>query len=117
MIIFVQPLMQAPPAYVLVQAQPAAPGTQPSDPSTPSANSAPAGAPRQPPNAGQSVAPSAGAAGMSDVAKSSAPPTGHVAAASDNGGSLAGKDVPGGVNHAPVEGKKPDSFSGPIKKD
>ena len=119
MILFIHPLADTPPAYVQVQAtaQPAAPGRQPYDPSRPSPNSAPAGAPQTPPNVGRSVAPAAGTAGSSDVAQSSAPPAGHVAAGSDNGGQLASPNVPGGVNHAPNEGPKSESFSAPIKKD
>ncbi len=65
----------------------------------------------------QATAPAAGAAGTSDVAKSSAPPSGRAAAASDNGGQRAGTAVPGGTNHAPDVGKKPDSFSKPIHAD
>ena len=112
-------ILHAPSAYVQVQAtaQPAGPGNRPADPSVPSPNSAPAGAPQPPPNTGQAVAPAAGAAGQSEAATTSATPAGHVAPASDNGGNLAGKDVPGGVNHAPAEGKPAQSFSAPIKKD
>lgn len=108
-----------PPAYVQLQAtaQPAQRGNQPSDPSMGSASSAPAGAPQTPLNAGQTIAPAAGAARMSDVARSSAPLAGHVAAASDNGGQLASPNVPGGTNHAPDVGPTPHSFSAPIKKD
>ena len=115
----IHPLPDSPPAYVQVQAtaQPAAPGNQPYDPSRPSPSSAPAGAPQTPPATGQTVAPAAGAAGTSEAARSSAPPSGHVAAGSDNGGQLAGPDVPGGTNHAPNVGVTPQPFSAPIKKD
>ena len=64
----------------------------------------------------QAVAPAAGAAGTSDAAKSAAAGS-HGAPASDNGGQLASPNVPGGVNHAPAEGPKSESFSAPIKKD
>lgn len=113
------PQLPTPPAYVQVQAtaQPAQRGNQPSDPSMASSSSAPAGAPQTPPNVGQTIAPAAGAAGMSDVARSSAPPAGHVAVASDNGGQLASPNVPGGTNHAPDVGPTPQSFGAPIKKD
>ena len=63
------------------------------------------------------VAPNAGAAGSSDVAKSAAPSTAKSGVASDNGGQLAGSAVPGGVNHAPVTGSTPQSFSAPAKKE
>ena len=63
----------------------------------------------------QSVAPNAGAAGTSDSAASSAPSTGQGTTRSDNGGQLASKAVPGGTNKAPVTGRKPESFSKPIK--
>ena len=91
MIAFIHPLPQAQPAYVQVQAtaQPAGKGTQPYDPSPASPNSAAAGAPRTPPVTGQVVAPNAGAAGQSEAARSSAAPSGRVAAASDNGGNRA----------------------------
>ena len=113
------PPPHTPPAYVQVQAtaQPAQRGNQPSDPSMASSSSAPAAAPQTPPGVGQSVAPAAGAPGMSDAARSSAPPAGHVAAASDNGGQLASPNVPGGTNHAPDVGPTPQPFSAPIKKD
>ena len=64
----------------------------------------------------QAVAPNAGAAGQSDAARSSATPTGRVAAGSDNGGNRASPAVPGGVNHAPNKGPAPGSFSAPITK-
>ena len=62
------------------------------------------------------VAPNAGAAGQSETAKSASPST-RPGVASDNGGQLAGSAVPGGVNHAPVTGPNPSSFSGPVKKE
>ncbi len=63
------------------------------------------------------VAPNAGAAGSSDAGRSAASSTAKSGVASDNGGQLAGPAVPGGVNHAPVTGPTPPSFSGPVKKD
>ncbi len=113
------PHPSTPSAYVQVQAtaQPASRGSSPPRASTALSGSVPAGAPPTPPNVGQTIAPAAGAAGMSDVARSSAPPAGHVAAASDNGGQLASPNVPGGTNHAPATGPTPHPFSAPIKKD
>lgn len=82
------PLPPAPPAFVRVQATSQTP---------------------------QAIAPHAGAPGQSEAAGSSAPP-GRTAAASDNGGALPSKSVPGGTNHAPDVGPKPGSFSKPIDK-
>ncbi len=65
----------------------------------------------------QPVAPNAGAAGDSAAGASSVPPAGRRAPGSDNGGQLAGSDVPGGRNHAPAEAAPAQSFSAPIKKD
>lgn len=114
-------LPEAPPAYIQVQApgataQPGGNGPTPRQPEATSPLSAPARAPTRPPARDSSGTSAAGAAGTSAVAQSSAPPSGHAAAASDNGGNLPGAAVPGGVNHAPNQGGKPGSFSGPIKK-
>ena len=62
------------------------------------------------------VAPNAGASGDAAAGSTAAPSHGPVVG-SDNGGQLAGSDVPGGRNHAPTEGQPAQSFSGPIKKD
>ena len=62
------------------------------------------------------VAPAAGAAGMSDAASSAAAGGRRAGVASDNGGQLASRAVPGGTNKAPVKGPKPGSFSAPIAK-
>lgn len=114
-------LPEPPPAYIQVQApgataRPDGNGPTPRQPEATSPLSAPARVPTPPPRRDTAVAPAAGAAGTSEVARSSALPQGHEAAASDNGGNMPGAAVPGGVNHAPNEGPKPGSFSGPIKK-
>jgi hypothetical protein len=74
-------------------------------------NPAPVTVPAQP------VAPNAGAAGDAGSGTTSKAAQGKQGTGSDNGGQLAGSDVPGGRNHAPAEGAPAQSFSAPIKKD